>query len=212
MKSVLCFGDSNTYGTPPMKDPSEEARFDVETRWPGVMRTRLGAGWHVVEEGLPGRTTVLDDPIEGWHKNGRRYLLACLESHRPLDVVAIMLGTNNLKARFRQPAEDIAASVEILAGIVKSTSNWGRPAPRLLIVCPPPILVSGWIGSMFAGGDETSRRLPPLYRSVADRVGAGFFDAGTVIVSSPVDGIHFEPGEHRKLGEALAGVVVKLAM
>jgi lysophospholipase L1-like esterase len=210
MKSVLCFGDSNTYGTPPMASADVQGRFDHMTRWPGVARTKLGPGWHIVEEGLPGRTTVLDDPIEGWQKNGQRYLLACLESHRPLDAVVLMLGTNNLKARFHQPAQDIAASIDILAGIIQSTDNWGRPAPLLLIICPAPILDAGWLGAMFEGGVEKSKRLPQFYREVAQRRGASFLEAGTIIASSEVDGIHFEETEHRKLGEAIAAELERM--
>jgi lysophospholipase L1-like esterase len=210
MKSVLCFGDSNTYGTPPMARPDDQSRFDHMTRWPGVARAKLGLGWQIVEEGLPGRTTVLDDPIEGSQKNGQRYLLACLESHRPLDAVVLMLGTNNLKARFHQPAQDIAASIDILVGTIVGTDNWGRPAPGLLIVCPPPILDAGWLGAMFEGGVEKSKRLPQFYREVAQRRGASFLEAGTIVASSEVDGIHLDETEHRKLGEAIAGELERM--
>src|SRR6185312_8487577 len=118
MRTVLCFGDSNTHGTRPMVSLEDDSRFDRSTRWPGVVEARLGDGWRVVEEGLPGRTTVHDDPIEGFHKNGQRYLQACLESHKPLDAIVLMLGTNDLKARFNLPASDIAAGAGVLLGII----------------------------------------------------------------------------------------------
>jgi lysophospholipase L1-like esterase len=210
MKTVLCFGDSNTYGTPPMTGPDDARRFDEESRWPAAMRPLLGPAWTVIEEGLPGRTTVLDDPIEGAHKNARRYLLACLETHRPLDAVVLMLGTNDLKARFHLPARDIAAGIGVLAEIIGSIKNLGLPAPRLLIVCPPPILVTGWLSEMFTGGDATSARLAPAYRAVAQQVGAAFLDAGSVISSSTLDGIHFDDVEHRKLAIAVAAELRRL--
>jgi lysophospholipase L1-like esterase len=102
IKTVLCYGDSNTWGS----DPETGERFAPEVRWPGVLRQALGEGYWVVEEGLNGRTTVRDDPIEGAHKNGRTYLPACLEFHKPIDLVLIMLGTNDLKARFAASASD----------------------------------------------------------------------------------------------------------
>ncbi|MGO4839576.1 GDSL-type esterase/lipase family protein, partial [Rhizobiaceae sp. 2RAB30] len=95
MRSVLCFGDSNTHGQVPGMGPLD--RYGPHVRWPGVLRAELGAGWHVIEEGLSGRTTVRDDPIEGAHKNGRTYLRPCLQSHASLDLVILMLGTNDLK-------------------------------------------------------------------------------------------------------------------
>jgi hypothetical protein len=88
IKTVLCYGDSNTWGS----DSETGGRFPMEVRWPGVLRRALGEGYWVIEEGLGGRTTVRDDPIEGNHKNGRTYLRACLETHKPIDLVTIMLG------------------------------------------------------------------------------------------------------------------------
>lgn len=210
MKNVLCFGDSNTYGTPPMPGPEDERRFDGKTRWPGVMRKILGHSWHVIEEGLPGRTTIRDDLIEGTFKNGRRYLAACLESHRPLDVVVLSLGTNDLKARFGAPPEDVAAGADILAGIIRATPNLGHPPAKLLIVCPPPIRLVGFLGTMFAGGVEKSQALPLLYEAVASRHGADFLDAGKLVEVSPVDGIHYDETAHRILGETIAARVQEM--
>jgi lysophospholipase L1-like esterase len=211
VKNILCFGDSNTFGTPPMSGPEDERRFDGKTRWPGVMRKLLGHSWHVIEEGLPGRTTIRDDLIEGVFKNGRRYLAACLESHRPLDVIVLMLGTNDLKFRFGAPPEDIAAGVDILAGIIRGTPNLGHVPAKLLIVCPPPIRLSGFLGGLFAGGVEKSQALPPLYQAVASRHGADFLDAGKLIAVSPVDGIHYDEAAHRVLGEAITAKVQEMA-
>ena len=85
MRSVLCYGDSNTHGQVPGGTPLD--RYGPAERWPGVMASELGVGWHVIEEGLSGRTTVRDDPIEGAHKNGRTYLRPCLQSHAVLDLI-----------------------------------------------------------------------------------------------------------------------------
>ena len=107
MKTIVCFGDSNTHGTCPMRDLDDVGRFDAQTRWPGVMAAALGAGWQVIEEGHPGRTTVHDDPLEGRHKNGMPALLVALETHRPIDLVIIMLGTNIEGSKVdRQPEPD----------------------------------------------------------------------------------------------------------
>ena len=109
--TILCYGDSNTWGFVP---GSEGERFSWEERWPGVLQGELGADYRVIEEGLSGRTTVLDNPLEPY-RNGREYLLPCLQSHQPLDLVVIFLGTNDLGDRYSLPPLDIARGAAQLA-------------------------------------------------------------------------------------------------
>ena len=136
-RTVLCYGDSNTYGHATVDRP--DGRYAPDERWVGVLAKALGPEWIVIPEGLGGRTTVSDDPIEGVEKNGKTYLYPCLLSHRPLDVVVIMLGTNDLKARFNKTPWEIAAGVGVLVDIVK-TAAAGRNegVPEILVVSPPP--------------------------------------------------------------------------
>ena len=215
MRTILCYGDSNTYGTAPMQDLEDDRRFGPGgtgegERWADVMRRALGADWWVVEEGLPGRTTVLDDPIEGIYKNGLTYLAPCLESHRPVDIVTIALGTNDLKARFGMPPSDIAAGAGILVETVgRALAAFGQSA-KVLLIAPPPILETGCLADMFAGGAAKSQAFATHYKAVATKLGVGFLDAGSVIGSSKVDGIHFDLPEHQKLGQAIAAAVKQL--
>jgi lysophospholipase L1-like esterase len=207
-KTILAFGDSNTFGTPPMPDLEDARRFDRKTRWPCVMVGELGNDFVLVEEGLPGRTTLHDDPIEGAHKNGLKLLPALLESHQPIDVMTVMLGTNDLKARFSLPAFDIATSVGLIVETVMAAPRLaGAPQPRLILIAPPPIIETGCLAEMFAGGTEKSRRLGTLYAKTAESFGVAFVDAGTVARVSPVDGIHWEAEEHIRFGRHMAGVV-----
>ena len=206
MRTVLCYGDSNTWGS----DPETGDRFAPEVRWPGVLARELGEGFRVIEEGLPGRTTVRDDPIEGVHKNGRTYLRACLESHKPIDLVALMLGTNDLKERFGASASDIAQGAASLAEeILRSGCGPGGGAPAVLLVAPPPLGTLTELAEMFEGAAEKSARFAGHYRRFAEQYGCWFLDAGAVVASSDLDGIHLEAGEHRKLGEAVAARVEK---
>ncbi len=204
MRTILCYGDSNTWGS----DPQTGDRFPEAVRWPGVLEKSLGEGYRVIEEGLPGRTTVWDDPIEGDHKNGRAHLRPCLESHRPIDLVTLMLGTNDLKERFGSSASDIAQGAASLAEMVlRSGCGPGGGAPVVLLVAPPPVARLTEMAQMFEGSGEKSLEFSRHYRRFAEQHGCGFLDAGEVIVSSDVDGIHLDAGEHRKLGEAVAARV-----
>ena len=118
-KTILCFGDSNTWGFP----PDCGARYDRKTRWPGVLQDALGDACYVIEEGLPGRNTVWDDPVEGG-KNGLKQLVPIIHSHMPLDLVIIMLGTNDFKNRFSVSPLDISWSI---GRLVKAVRDSGHP-------------------------------------------------------------------------------------
>jgi lysophospholipase L1-like esterase len=175
-----------------------------------VLRRELGDGYEVIEEGLDGRTTVWDDPIEGY-KNGRAYLIPCLESQRPIDLVVMMLGTNELKMRFSLPAYDIAEGIRVLVDIVqKSEAGPDGGPPRLLLMAPPPVAGLTELAEMFEGAEAKSKRFSEHYRRIAEEQGCEFFDTSEVIISSDIDGIHFEASEHQKLGEAVADQVRKI--
>jgi lysophospholipase L1-like esterase len=207
MKTILCFGDSNTWGY----DAASGGRFPPEVRWPGVVRRELGAPFHVIEEGLNSRTTVWDDPIDGEGKNGRVYLMPCLDSHAPLDLVVILLGTNDLKKRFSLSAYDIAGGAEVLVKtVLASTAGPGGAAPRLLLLAPPPVGRLSDFAEMFEGAEAKSRRLGARYRQIAELHGCKFLDTAEVIVSWDLDGIHFAPEEHGKLGRAVAAAVRRI--
>ena len=206
--TILCYGDSNTYGSSPMTEDGSWFRYDRATRWPMAMAADLGEGWHVIEEGLPGRTTCHDNPFEGPHKNGLRLLPAALESHAPIDLLILMLGTNDLKAHLALPAPDIAKGIRtLLTRIAASEAGPDRRPPAVLVVAPVPVDEIGPRGESFAGGAEKSRRLAGMYAALAAEFGAGFLDAGQVARVSPVDGVHLSADAHLALGAAMAEVV-----
>lgn len=206
-RSILLFGDSNTHGTMPMPDLDFDGRFDRDERWAGRL-ARLLPGWEVIAEGHPGRTTVHDDPVEGAHRNGLSVLPALLESHRPLDLVLVMLGTNDLKARFSVNACDIALSLERLVRVIRASEAGpsGR-APGVLLVAPPPIVETGCLAGMFAGGAAKSQGLAAEVGASARRLGVSFLDAGEVVAVSPVDGIHYDASANPLLAEAFASAI-----
>lgn len=200
MKRILCYGDSNTWGY----NPVTKNRFDKHERWTGSLSQALGSHYDIIEEGLNGRTTVWDDPIEEY-KNGREYLIPCLETHKPLDLIIIFLGVNDLKKRFSLSAYDIAEGVLVLVQIVqKSNTGVMNGAPQVLLIASPPVGELIAFAEMFEGADVKSRKLTEHYRRVAAETGCPFLDASTIITSSDLDGIHFEQSEHAKLGQAVA--------
>ena len=204
-RTLLAYGDSNTHGTPPIPHFDFEGRHPPADRWPEVMAAAL-PDWTVIAEGLPGRTTVHDDPLEGAHKNGLTVLPAILESHTPLDLVIVKLGTNDLKARFNLPAQDIAFGAGKLIECIRRLA----PGAAVLLIAPPPIRETGCLAEMFGGGAAKSARLATLMATEAARQGAHFLDAGAHIAVDPVDGIHYDTAAHHILGRVVAAEITRL--
>lgn len=211
MKTILCFGDSNTWGYDPasMTAPYPR-RHGPGVRWTGVLAKELGADFKVIEEGQNGRTTVHEDPLNICRK-GKDYLPACLESHKPLDLVILMLGTNDLKSTFNVPPGEIAAGAGVLARmILASDAGLGNRPPQLLLVCPPLVGdLSGMpdVEAKIPNGAARSAQFPRHYEALAASLKCGYFNSQEVVKTSPVDGVHLEAGEHLKLGQALAAAV-----
>lgn len=212
MKNILCFGDSNTWGCKPIKSLEQFERFSKAERWPGILQRELGADFDVIEEGMGGRTTIWDDPLEGY-KNGREYLVPCLNTHQPLDLVILMLGTNDLKARFSLPAYDIAASAGSLVDLIQRHKFQvvGCHTPSVLLMVPPPILdipePPEFFKEMFDGATTKSKLFSVHFRRVADNLGCSYLDTADFIKVSPLDGIHYDASTHVKLAQAVADKV-----
>lgn len=206
-RTLLLFGDSNTHGTMPVASLGDQGRYGPGERWPGRLRALL-SDWEVIAEGHPGRTTLHDDPIEGAHRNGLRVLPALLESHRPIDAVVVMLGTNDLKERFSVNADDIALSLERLVGVIRTSGvGPGGAAPGVLLIAPPPVLEVGVLAGMFRGGAAKSQVLGARIAEMAQRIGVPWLDAGAMVRVSPIDGVHYGPEANPVLAEAVAAAV-----
>jgi len=206
MKSVLCYGDSITWG----RNAVDGTRFPFEQRWPGVLQARLGSDYRIVEEGLGGRTVATDFWAQP-HRNGRELLHPLLESHAPLDWVIIMLGTNDCAPMHHLGVGDISFGVtNMLWDIAKSAAGPKAAAPRCLLVSPPHIgSLSPFMALFYRGAEETSRGLASAYATVAEACGARFLDAATVVAPSPSDGVHPDATGHHQLGEAIAKIVME---
>ncbi len=203
MPVLLAYGDSNTHGTVPLRQLGEMGRLPLDERWVSVMGRALGPAWEVIAEGQPGRTTVHDDPVEGAHRNGLRVLPAILDTHRPIDMMILMLGTNDLKPRFSVSAFDIAASVARLLAVVRASGV----VADAIVVAPAPVREKGCLAGMFEGAEARGAGLAGRLGNVAREAGYGFVDAGAHVEVDPVDGVHLGRDAHRVLGGVMAAAV-----
>ncbi|MDO4262011.1 MAG: SGNH/GDSL hydrolase family protein [Eubacteriales bacterium] len=211
IKTIVCFGDSNTHGY----NSRTMGRFTREERWTALLQRQLGAGYDVKEEGLSGRTTVFDDPLhEGL--SGLSYLYPCLMSHEPVDLLIVMLGTNDVKQRFGATPQNIAVGMERLIRKAQSTTEAWSGQPNILLIAPPPIepgygttFVSGEMGDLCV---EKSRALAPLFEEAAGRLGCRFLDAASIegIGMYPYDYMHLSLDAHRALAGHLARLIPTL--
>ena len=209
MKHILCYGDSNTWGA----DPESGRRYDENTRYTRILASLLGPDYDVIEEGLPGRTTVYETEVDHY-VNGRTYLYPCLRSHMSLDLVILMLGTNDLSTGRAVNAYYAAAGVERLVNLIHHWSHDEKlPCPQILIVSPPLIRQVDLhpICEVFPGSwaAEQSRLFRKHYMEVAENRGCAFL-AAEDHTEPGCDGVHLTPDSHRRLAEALCGKVKEL--
>ncbi len=196
--TILCFGDSNTWGF----NPRTGDRHPYADRWPSVVQDELGSAVRVIPEGLNGRTIVSEDPLDP-HRNGKAALPMLLQTHKPLDLVIIMLGTNDCKQRFALSPRDMAEGIRRLIETIRVAECGPSPLPTL-VVAPPHILEETTFGEIFAGARDKSLRMAQEYRRVCDEERVAFIDGAQIAVCSSEDGIHLDAANHHALGLGIA--------
>lgn len=212
--NILCYGDSNTWGCIGRWKESDlpEERYDRAHRWPGVLQKELGEQYNVIEEGLCGRTSIYSPADTPWY-NGEPYLLPCLRTHSPLDVVIIMLGTNDLLQNQQMTLEHLGDGITRLIEIVQNNPRWGRHAraPKILVLAPIEIKPSSPLGRVAVYkkfrediGRELSMRFPEVYARIAEEKGCWFLNAEDYASACDADGVHLDPESHVRLGKAVA--------
>jgi lysophospholipase L1-like esterase len=205
---ILCFGDSNTWGY----EPGTGLRYSYPVRWPGMLQSLLGQAYTVIEEGLNGRTTVWNDPLMPG-RNGKEYLLPCIESHRPFDLLIISLGMNDLKVKFSASPQDIARGLAMLVKTLRNAATeWNGNTPRVLLVAPPRIGKLTELSEMFTGAAEKSSHLSAWIERTARELDCEFLDAASLITTDDRDGIHLSADAHKTLAEAIAQKVLSLSL
>ena len=209
MKSILAFGDSLTWGFV----AGQDARHPFEDRWPNALAAGLGNKARVIEEGQNGRTTVFDDETTFESRSGSLALPLLLVSHQPLDLVIIMLGTNDIKFAARCRAFDAAMGMERLITIIQKFSfmvNYKNP--QILIMSPPALVPTEdeWFNELWGHAIAESKLFPKHYARVAKEMNVHFFDAGSVAKADKTDGGHLDAANTRAIGVALVPVVKRI--
>ena len=208
-RRVLCFGDSNTFGQ--RAEDVGKGRWPVDVRWTGRLQGLLGDGYSVIEDGLNGRTTDLDEQRLG--RNGRAYLIPCLESQHPVDILVLGLGGNDLKPQFRRSVPEIVAALDRLLDDVEAIpANWGGQPPRVVLLAPLPVDDTRPDFSTFVPRDiapelvERSHQLAAAVRGLAAERGMGLVDLGQVATAGD-DGIHLSVDSHPAVAAAIAAEI-----
>lgn len=207
MKTILCFGDSITWGY----NPKDTTRLPPEHRWPRILGEELGQDYEVIEEGLNGRTLAVEDPFRP-DRGGLAKLPFILESHAPLDAVIIMLGTNDCAPCYKLTIGEIAlACARLIMTVKQSLAGPGGTAPAAMLVAPPLMgQLEPTIGLFYDGGQKLCGELAEAYRLVAASLGTAFLNAAEIVTADEPDGIHLGPGDQRKLALAVKDAIAPL--
>lgn len=209
MKNILCFGDSNTFASHPLG-----GRHPYDVRWTGRLQMLLGSEYRVIEEGLGGRTTVYEDRIAPG-RNGRPALPMAIATHNPIDLIIVMLGTNDLKEQYGATAWDMGKAMEELMRIIDTFPYAPHyKKPQVLLVSPVHVgeRVEETFGCFTNAAAARSRKMASVYAPVAKAFGAHFFDAATVARPSEEDQLHMDAQSHRALADALAKEVRRILL
>lgn len=216
MKTILCYGDSNLRGFIPGTYDAKSGlseRYIKNKRWTGILQQELGDEFNIIEEGLNGRTTALDEITPGRpNRNGLALLPVILESHYPIDIVIFLLGTNDTKIQFNQTAGEITERMRQLVKEIK-TCNKGpnSTSPKILVIAPQPIIKIDSLHPEFDGDPiERSKLLSDFYKQMIIQEGCEFLDASLIVKSSAIDGVHLDESEHKLLGYAVAEKVLQI--
>ncbi len=212
MKKIVCFGDSNTYGY----NPETGGRYGEDIRWPRVLQKLLGDEYEIIEEGQNGRTIANDDPWEGGTKCGMDYVLPMLETKRP-DLLAIMLGSNDLKSKFNLPAPDIAGSLITMIMKIKGYCEHyiGCPDMKILIIAPPALsepFSESYFATFFDEESVVGKsiELAKWYELVAREHGCYFLNATKEVSAGSVDHLHLDPKGHEKMAQLVRDCVTQI--
>jgi lysophospholipase L1-like esterase len=204
MAKILCFGDSNTWGT----TPNTQSRYDDNERWTALLKTALINLHQVFESGQPNRTLIKNPPFFG-SKSGIQYLKPLLELHSP-DLIIIMLGTNDLKNKFALSPQNIALGAFDLIKQIQFFNKESLHSSKVLLLCPPPIYEVGCYTSIYKNGHEKSKLLTKHYLAISKQLKCDFFDVGTLVRTCDKEGIHWQVAQHHKLAKALIPIIQKI--
>lgn len=209
-KRILCYGDSNTWGCVPGND--HRLRYSTQGRWTGILQSQLGNDYDIIEEGLNGRTTCLDDPKPGREdKNGLTYLIPCLKSQSPLDVIILSLGTNDMKQRFNQTPQDIGRNIIKLLNAINDINNYEAGSiPKIILLSPPLIDETNPLANEnYIGATSKSKELGNIFKEIALQNDLAFIDLSQIVSPSIIDGLHLEKKSHQKIADTINNALIK---
>ena len=204
MKNILCFGDSNTWGY----DPSTQTRFPKNIRWTGVLQKLLGSNFNVIEEGLNGRTTNVDEREDhglGYFRANRSamdLLSVTIETNSPIDLIIVMLGTNDLKTNFKQSSELIAQNMKSVCELI--IKNEYFLSKSIILVAPTQINEkSPNLLDSFIGTKKISQSFSSTYKKISDDLNLQFLDASKYVETNEIDGLHWDENQHANFAKAV---------
>ena len=217
MKTIVCYGDSNTWGYRPFREKqpaTADMRFPWGVRWTSILQQKLGADYRVEECGLNGRTTMFDDPL-GEDRNGLASINVTLQMHYPADLVIIMLGTNDVKDFFGMPAYVISRGAgRIIEKIQQGAYGPDGSVPEILLVAPlklNPSVVDGWLADEFGASSlDKDVQLGRHYENIAKTLGVHYINAAEFAMADSGDGVHLNEEGHALMAEKMYEQVKKI--
>lgn len=204
MINILCYGDSNTWGY----NPYNGSRYDENTRWTCLLQKKLGLEYNTIEAGLNGRTTSIDSQVNNI-RNGRKFISYEINTHKPLDILIIMLGTNDLLHSYNLYPEEIARGIEtIIVEAKKCMFDGNKKDMKIFVLSPPRVIETDLESPLFMGAEEKCKRLPKCFEEICKLQGCHFINITKEISACEYDGIHLNKESHYKMAEIIYNEII----
>ena len=196
MKKCLFYGDSNTYGVD-IAGGHSGARYPENVRFTGILQESLKDEWEFVVEAKVGRCIPsMEFELEEFEE--------ILKNTGEIDLLAIMLGTNDYLSQSKPDTERVAERMRSLISRLFENEVYSSRKTEILLIAPPKLDFTG--DRYYEKFSTLDGGLSKALEEVAKEEGLYFADAGSLDLPVGKDGIHLTVEAQKPLAEYLVGV------
>lgn len=196
MDTIVCFGDSNTFGF----NPQNGSRYSATQRWSGILKEKLKNHFNVIEAGCNNRTCYSVNQ-ESEELTGFKSLPKYINEQTKYLILAV--GLNDLQKFYTSSNDEIQNGITNLINISKNIN----PEIEIIIFAPSRInknILNSYFSLLFnKDAIEKSIIMNKIYKEVAKENDYFCLDLDEIVNTSEIDGLHYLEADHEKIAETI---------